>query len=139
MKVLTKQLEIETKGKFDIVNITDLVQENVRLSLIQEGNVTIFVPASTAAIATIEYESGLVKDIQNLCEKLIPSDGTYFHTHRLQDGNGHAQLRSSLMKTSLTVPFRQAKLLLGSWQHIIFIEFDNRPQTRNIITQIIGT
>ncbi len=138
MNVVTNYIEFETRGKFDVLDITDRIYENLRSTLFEEGNVTIFNPGSTAGISTLEYESGLVKDIQKLFEKMIPEGVGYGHDQKWNDGNGHAHLRSTLLKTSLTVPFRQSKLLLGTWQQVIFIEFDNRPRQRRVITQFIG-
>ena len=138
MKVITNFIDLSTKGKFDIIDITEKIHQNLRITVLQEGNVMIFNPGSTAGISTIEFESGLVKDMQDLFERLIPEEGKYHHDEKWHDGNGYAHLRSCLMKTSLTVPFRQAKLLLGTWQQIVFIEFDNRPRQRKIITQFIG-
>jgi len=138
MKVITNYIELTTKGQFDIIDITDKIQQNLRLTLLQEGNVTIFNGGSTAGITTLEYENGLVSDIRTTFEKLIPQEGPYEHDATWHDGNGHAHLRSALLKTSLTVPFRQAKLLLGTWQQIVFLEFDNRQRNRKIITQFIG-
>lgn len=138
MKVITNYIELSTNGKFDIIDISDQVYQNLRLTLLREGNVTIFNPGSTAGISTMEYDASLVSDFQKTFDKLIPEDGDYEHDKKWHDGNGHAHLRSSLLKTSLTVPFRQSKLLLGTLQQIVYIEFDNRPRQRKIITQFIG-
>jgi len=138
MKVTTNHIEFSTNGKFDIIDITDDVHQNLRLSLLREGNVTIFNPGSTAGISTMEFDSSLISDFQKTFEKLIPENDDYEHDKKWHDKNGHAHLRSSLLKTSLTVPFRQSKLLLGTLQQIVFIEFDNRPRQRKIITQFIG-
>jgi len=138
MKVITNFIDLSTKGKFDIIDITDKIHQNLRITLLQEGNVTIFNPGSTAGISTLEFESGLIKDLKILFERLIPEGENYYHDEKWHDSNGYAHLRSCLLKTSLSVPFRQAKLLLGTWQQIVFIEFDNRPRQRKIITQFIG-
>lgn len=138
MKIITNYIELSTNGKFDIIDISDQVHQNLHVSLLREGNVTIFNPSSTAGISTMEYDESLVKDFQKTFERLIPEANEYEHDKKWNDGNGHAHLRSSLLKTSLTVPFRQSKLLLGTLQQIVFIEFDNRPRQRKIITQFIG-
>jgi len=138
MKIITNYIELSTNGKFDIIDISDQVHQNLRLTLLREGNVTIFHPGSTAGISTMEYDASLVSDFQKTFEKLIPEGDEYEHDKKWHDGNGHAHLRSSLLKTSLTVPFRQSKLLLGTLQQIVFIEFDNRPRQRKIITQFVG-
>ncbi len=138
MKVITSYIELETQGKFDIVDITGLVQENLSSSLLEEGSVTIFNIGSTAGITTVEYEDGLIKDIKDCFEKLIPSDQRYEHDDRWHDGNGYSHIRSTLMKTSLSVPFVKSQLILGTWQQIIFIEFDDKPRRRKIVTQYIG-
>ncbi len=138
MKIITNYIDLVTSGEFDVIDITDKIQQNLRLSLLQEGNVTIFIAGSTAGITTLEYESGLVKDIKGVFERLIPENEAYSHNETRHDANAFAHLRSSLLKTSLSVPFKQSKMLLGTWQQIIFIEFDNRQRQRKIITQFIG-
>jgi secondary thiamine-phosphate synthase enzyme len=138
MKVITNYIEFSTNGKFDIIDITDQVHQNLRLTLLREGNVTIFNPGSTAGVSTMEFDSSLILDLQRTFEKIIPESDEYEHDKKWHDGNGHTHLRSSLLKTSLVVPFRQSKLLLGTLQQIVFIEFDNRPRQRKIITQFIG-
>ena len=138
MKVITNHIDLSTKGNGDVIDITDKVAESLRVTLLQEGNVTIFIPGSTAGISTLEHESGLVRDIRNVFDRLIPEGDTYHHNEKWHDGNGHAHIRSALVKTSLVVPFKQANLLLGTWQQIVFIEFDNRPRQRKVIVQFIG-
>ncbi len=139
MKVITNYIELSTDGKFDILDITDQVLQNLRLTLFREGNVTVFNPGATAGISTMEYDASLVSDFQKTFEKLVPDSEQFEHDSKWQKDNGHAYLRSLLMKSSLTVPFRQSKLLLGTLQKIVFVEFDNRPRQRKIITQFIGT
>ncbi|MBU1862789.1 MAG: secondary thiamine-phosphate synthase enzyme YjbQ [Candidatus Omnitrophica bacterium] len=138
MKIITNYIELSTNGKCDIIDVTEEIQQNLRVTLLEEGNVTIFNPGSTAGITTVEYEDGLVTDIQRVFERLVPEKDPYAHDEAWHDGNGHGHIRSSLLGTSLVVPFRQAKLLLGTWQQIVFIDFDNRPRTRKIVTQFIG-
>ncbi|MCX8057048.1 MAG: secondary thiamine-phosphate synthase enzyme YjbQ [Ignavibacteria bacterium] len=138
MKVLTEKIEINTRGKTDIIDITHKVQEVISRSGIKEGNALVFAVGSTAGITTIEYEPGLLKDLPELFEKLIPSSKTYHHDSTWGDGNGYAHLRASMLGASLQIPFSRGELLLGTWQQIVFIDFDNRPRQRRIIVQLIG-
>jgi secondary thiamine-phosphate synthase enzyme len=107
-------------------------------SKIKSGTVTAFVPGSTGGITTIEYEPGLIEDLPELMEKLVPSDRDYAHDKTWHDGNGFSHLRSALIGTDLTVPFNSGKMLLGTWQQVVFLDFDNRPRERDIILQIMG-
>lgn len=138
MKILTQHIEIETQGNFDVVDITETAQDKLRSSLLQEGMVTIFNPSSTGGFATIEHEECLKEDIEKIFKNLIPDNHDYGHDKRWHDGNGHAHWRSSFLKTSLTVPFSHGLLLLGVWQQIVFVEFDNRPRKRKIVLQFMG-
>lgn len=138
MKIETHSFTITTKGFNDIKDITDEIEGIIFKNSFTEGNALIFVSGSTAGITTIEHEPGLLKDYPQLMENLIPSKKSYNHDNTWHDGNGYAHLRSALQGTSLTVPFKDKKLLLGTWQQIILIDFDNRPRTRNIIVQLIG-
>jgi secondary thiamine-phosphate synthase enzyme len=136
--VITKQGSIRTKGEGDILDITSTVTEAVTESKLMNGIVTIFVPGSTGAITTIEYEPGLLKDFPNMLARLAPKNLMYEHEKRWRDGNGHSHVRASLIGPSLTIPFTQRRLTLGTWQQIIFIELDVRNRSRNLIFQIIG-
>lgn len=138
MEVQTLYLELGTSGHTEIVDITNKVETNLKKTGLREGNVTVFVPGSTAALTTVEYEPGLVRDLKELFEKVVPEKGSYFHEEAWHDGNGYAHVRSSLLKPSLTIPFSEGKLLLGSWQQIVFIDFDNRSRKRRIVTQYLG-
>ena len=102
------------------------------------GSVTIFCPSSTSALTTIEYEPGVVKDLQHLFDEIIPPGKAYQHEAAWHDGNGHSHLRAALLGPSLTVPFVNQHLMLGTWQQIIYIDFDNRPRKRELVLQIIG-
>jgi secondary thiamine-phosphate synthase enzyme len=99
---------------------------------------TVFVPGSTAGITNIEYEPGLLKDLPDFLEKILPSNQSYEHDNTWHDGNGYAHLRSALLKPSMTIPFADGKLLLGTWQQIILLDFDNRPRQRTVVIQLIG-
>ncbi|MGQ9798861.1 MAG: secondary thiamine-phosphate synthase enzyme YjbQ [Ignavibacterium sp.] len=129
---------VKTKGNCDIVDITDEVEKIVRENHFTEGSALIFVSGSTAAITTIEYEPGLLKDYPKLFEKLIPENESYHHNFTWHDGNGHSHLRASLQKSSFTVPFKNLKLLLGTWQQLILVDFDNRSRNREVIVQLTG-
>jgi secondary thiamine-phosphate synthase enzyme len=138
MKILTEKLTVNTKGNCDIVNITDEVQAFISKQNMREGNVTVFAVGSTASISTVEYEPGLRKDIPQILDKLIPSKQKYFHNDTWGDNNGHAHIRSTLFGCSQTIPFTNGELLLGTWQQIILLDFDDRPRVRKIVLQIIG-
>ena len=137
MSVISKSLSLSTKGNVDVVNITPDVADILQNVKIKDGIVTISVVGSTGAMTTIEYEPGLVKDIKDILDQIIPA-GNYHHDQAWGDGNGHSHLRSSLIGPSLTIPFNNRKMILGTWQQIVFIDLDNRPRQREIILQIIG-
>jgi len=134
----TKYVALSTRGDGDIHDITMLVQRVVTESRLRAGVVTVFVPGSTAAVTTVEYESGLVKDLQEAFQRLFPRGSPYHHDSRWGDGNGYAHVRASFLGPSLTVPFDDGRLLLGTWQQIIFADFDNRPRQRQIVIQVLG-
>jgi len=138
MEVKTLSFNVKTKGFNDILDITDEVQSLISDSGFSEGSALVFVVGSTAGISTIEFEPGLMKDYPELMEKIIPSNKSYHHDDTWHDGNGYAHLRASLQGASFTVPFSAKQLLLGTWQQIILIDFDNRQRTRNIIVQLTG-
>ena len=138
MKVHTKRLTEKTQGHCDIIDITAKVQEQVQKEKIKRGLATLFVSGSTAALTTIEFEPGLVQDLKELLEKLIPSNKKYHHDDRWGDDNGFSHLRASLFGPSLQVPIDSGRLLLGTWQQIILVDFDNRPRTREVMVQIMG-
>jgi secondary thiamine-phosphate synthase enzyme len=138
MEILTDSFVVNSKGNTDVIDITGSVQAKVNSSSFIEGNVLVFVGGSTAGITTIEYEPGLKKDYPKFFEKIIPSDITYDHDQTWHDGNGHSHIRASLQGASFTVPFSNGNLLLGTWQQIVLVDFDNRSRRRNIVVQIIG-
>ncbi len=138
MKIKTENLSVETKGYNGIVDITGEVQRIVSQSGMKEGNALVFAIGSTVGITTIEYEPGLLKDYPDFLEKIVPSSSKYHHDETWHDGNGYAHVRSSLQGTSFTVPFSDSNLLLGTWQQIILVNFDNRTRKRNIVVQLIG-
>jgi len=137
VQIITEKITLKTKGNCDVVNVTGEVQSLIRKHKLTEGNVTVFVVGSTASISTIEFEPGLKKDLPELLDKLIPQS-SYHHDNTWGDHNGHAHLRSTLFGCSQTIPFIKGDLMLGTWQQIILIDFDDRPRTRNIIIQLVG-
>lgn len=136
--VITKTLQLHTKGNCDIIDITTQVKQGVTESGIDNGTVTIFVPGSTAGVTTIEFESGLMADFQSMWERNVPRNIAYDHDRRWGDGNGHSHVRASLLGASLVVPFSNRKLTLGTWQQIILADFDNRSRSRQLILQVMG-
>lgn len=136
--VKTEELRFKTSGPGDIVDMTADIAKAVKQSGITSGTVTVFAPGSTTGITTIEYEPGLLRDIPELMEKLIPSDRAYHHDETWHDGNGFSHLRSAVVGSDMTVPFVGGKLLLGTWQQVVFLEFDNRARDRHVILQIMG-
>ena len=134
----THTFRVKSKGDCDIIDITDQVQDIVRKNDFDEGNALVFVGGSTAGITTIEYEPGLIKDYPKFFERIAPKNIDYNHDNTWHDGNGHAHVRASLQGASFTVPFKNSTLLLGTWQQIIFVDFDNKARNREIIVQITG-
>lgn len=130
-------VKISTKGFGDTIDITANVQKVITNSDIKNGLVTIFCPGSTGTITTIEFEPGVIRDLQRALEKIAPSDIRYEHDLRWGDGNGFSHVRAALMKPTLSIPLINGKLTVGTWQQIVFIDFDNTNRTRNIIVQII--
>jgi secondary thiamine-phosphate synthase enzyme len=138
MKVINERISLDTKGNPDLLNITGKITELIRASGLKKGNATIFVIGSTAAITTFEYEPGMIQDIQDLYDKLIPKNKHYAHDDTWGDANGFSHLRAALQGPSLTIPFDNGRPLLGTWQQVVLAEFDNRPRKREIVVQIIG-
>jgi len=138
MKVQTKKLVEKTQGFCDIIDITAKVQAEIQKEKIRDGLATVFVSGSTAGLTTIEYESGLVKDLKEVLEKLIPSNQKYHHDDRWGDDNGFSHLRASLFGPSLQIPIEGGRLMLGTWQQVVLIDFDNRPRTREVLIQLMG-
>lgn len=138
MDFLTGKIQFNTNGNSDIKDLTADVEKILAEYGYSEGNVLLFVPGSTAALTTIEFEPGLLKDYPEFMEKLIPSGKIYHHDMTWHDGNGHSHLRAALQGPSLHIPFIKGKLTLGTWQQVIFIDFDTRPRERTVVYQIIG-
>ncbi len=136
--VITKELHLHTQGYTDVQDITTQVTQAVYDSGVKAGIVTLFCPGSTGGLTTIEYEGGVVADLQQILNEIAPPDRDYRHHQQWGDDNGSAHLRAALIGPSLTVPFVERQLTLGMWQQIVFLDFDTRPRTRKIVVQIIG-
>jgi len=136
--IYSETISLKTKGFSDIIDMTRHVVTVIERSGIENGLVTVFCPGSTGAVTTIEYESGVLRDLQKALEKIAPSDIPYEHDKRWGDGNGFSHVRAALMKPGLSIPLVSGRLILGTWQQIIFIDFDNRRRERNIFVHIIG-
>ena len=136
--IFSETVSLSTKGFSDILDITHHVDAVIGRSRIENGLVTVFCPGSTGAVTTIEYESGVLRDLQKTIEKAIPSNIPYEHDKRWGDGNGFSHVRAALMKPSLTIPLIKGRLTLGTWQQIVFVDFDNRRRDRNLIVQVMG-
>jgi secondary thiamine-phosphate synthase enzyme len=138
MKIITESIQLDAKADMDLIDITGKIEEKLSSAGLKEGNVTVFTKSSTSAIITMEYEPGLLKDIPEALERLFPSDKRYAHDSTWGDGNGFSHVRASFLSPSLTVPFRNGKLLLGTWQHVVFLHLDNKPRNREIFLQFVG-
>ena len=138
MKIATSKLHFDTTGQTDIIDISHEVQERVLQSGVQDGNMILFISGSTAALTTIEFESGVVNDLRKAIERIAPIDILYEHDKRWGDGNGYSHVRAALLGPSLSIPIRRGKLLLGTWQQIVCLDFDNRPRRRSVTVQIMG-
>ncbi len=138
MTVLNFSISLVSQGQGDSHDITPLVQERLDQSELQSGTLTVFTSSSTSSITTIEFESGALADFQRLFNELADPQRHYEHNARWGDGNGHSHVRAALLGPSLSIPFIARKLTLGTWQQIVFIDFDNRPRQRELIVQIIG-
>ncbi len=138
MAVKSERLVLDTRGNNDTRDITIMVADAVERTGLRSGIVTISVPGSTGGLTTIEYEDGVVQDLDDLLERIVPSGAEYNHDLKWGDGNGHSHVRAALIGPSLTVPFNGGSLLLGTWQQIVFIDFDNRSRRREIVVQVIG-
>ena len=138
MPVCTYREQVKTRGQSEVMDITSLAGRALQKSGLKNGVLHVFVPGSTAAVTTIEFESGVIRDLRAAIERLVPETISYEHDRRWGDGNGYSHVRAALMKPGLSVPFQDSGLLLGTWQQLVLIDFDNRPRTREIIFQILG-
>ncbi|MEM2049510.1 MAG: secondary thiamine-phosphate synthase enzyme YjbQ [Thermoproteota archaeon] len=136
--VVETELGIRTRGELDIVDITGEIEKIVSKTGIKNGIANVFVPGSTGAVTTIEYEPGLLKDLPNALERIAPRDAEYEHEKTWHDGNGHSHVRASVIGPSITIPIRDGALRLGAWQQVVFIELDVRPRTRRLVVTCLG-
>jgi secondary thiamine-phosphate synthase enzyme len=134
----SETISLSTKGFSDILDITPHVEAVIDRSGIKNGLVTVFCPGSTGTVTTIEYESGVLRDLQKAIDRIAPSNISYEHDKRWGDGNGFSHVRAALMKPSLTIPLIKGRLTLGTWQQIVFIDFDNRRRERGLLVHILG-
>jgi secondary thiamine-phosphate synthase enzyme len=138
MPVFTHREKIKTNGECDVKDITALAEKALRSSKLRNGILNVFVPGSTAGVTAIEFESGVVQDLKAAIERLAPTSIHYEHDKRWGDGNGYSHVRAALIKPGLAIPFQEGHLILGTWQQLILIDFDNRPRTRELIFQLAG-
>jgi len=131
-------INLKSKGETQIMDITQDVEKVLLLSNMKKGVLTLFVPGSTGGLTTIEYESGVVSDLRDAFERIAPRRGSYAHNSRWGDGNGFSHVRASMLGPSMSIPFSGGRMTLGTWQQIVFIDFDNRPRSRELIVQIVG-
>lgn len=138
MAVKTFSLFLNTRGDADIHDITDAIALQVAESGLKNGTATVFCPSATSGLTTIEFESGALRDLRRLFDEIAPQNREYAHNARWQDGNGHSHIRAALLGPSLTIPFVNGVLTLGTWQQVIYVDFDNRPRKRELVLQVIG-
>ncbi|MDW0155961.1 MAG: secondary thiamine-phosphate synthase enzyme YjbQ [Nitrososphaeraceae archaeon] len=138
MKVVSDTIKLQTEGEGDMIDMTSQLSNIVKESKIKNGTVTIFVLGSTAAVTTIEYESGLIHDFPVMLSRIVPKGIEYEHDNTWHDGNGHSHVRSSLIGPSITIPIIHGKLTLGTWQQVVLLEMDTRSRNRTVILQIMG-
>ncbi len=138
MKLHRKTLEVKSSSGTDIVDLTREVLAAVKESGVKDGQILVFVPGSTGSVTTIEYESGVIQDLKEAIERLLPEGITYLHDKKWGDGNGYSHVRAALMKPSLTIPLVEGRPLLGTWQQVVLLDFDNRPRNRRVFLQVMG-
>jgi secondary thiamine-phosphate synthase enzyme len=138
MTVITQTIFLNTTGNTDVQDITNQLADIVARNELVSGIVTVFCPSATSALTTIEYESGAISDLRRLFEEIIPQQREYAHNERWHDGNGHSHIRAAFLGPSLTIPFVDRKLTLGTWQQVIYVDFDVRPRQRQLVVQLIG-
>ena len=136
--ILSEHIQFRTQGNGQVLDITGQVDRKLRESGLKSGIVTLFTPSSTSGLTTTEFESGAIYDLQQLFDRIVPPDAEYRHNLRWGDGNGHSHARHALLGPSLTIPFADGRMTLGTWQQIVFADFDNRARSRTVIVQIMG-
>ncbi len=138
MSVITRYVELSTRGDAQMLQITEFIAKAVAESGLSDGTVTIFCPSATSAVTTIEYEDGCLSDFERLFDELADPARHYDHNARWGDGNGHSHVRAALLGPSLTIPFINGIMTLGTWQEIMYVDFDNRSRQRRLVAQIMG-
>jgi len=138
LTIATGKVSLRTAAKDEVIDVTGRVQDIVSRSKVGNGLACVFVVGSTAAVTTVEHEPGLVADMHDAMDRLYPKDVDYEHHQRWGDGNGHSHIRASFVGPSLTVPVVDGRLMLGTWQQIVFMEFDNKPRSRELAVQVVG-
>jgi secondary thiamine-phosphate synthase enzyme len=136
--IKTASIELRTQGNGQILDITREVAQAIQESALESGIVTVFCPSATSGVTTIEFESGAVKDLQRLFDEIVDPNREYLHNLRWGDGNGHSHVRAALLGPSLTVPFLNGQMTLGTWQQIVYVDFDNRSRQRSLVVQMMG-
>ena len=138
MKIILEEFSMETKGEGDMIDITEILSNVLNKVGLRNGLLTSFIPGSTAALTTIEYEPGLKTDFPSAMNRLIPRDIPYEHNKTWHDGNGHSHVKASIIGPSLIIPFRDGRLLLGTWQQVVLLEMDTRSRSRLLVIQVMG-
>jgi secondary thiamine-phosphate synthase enzyme len=136
--VQAAELRFSTEGDGDVVDLTDGVQSVVSQAGVDEGAVSVFVPGSTAAVTAMEYEPGGVHDLRSILDRLIPREGAYEHNRLNADTNSHAHIRAAIVGPSETVPVREGRLVLGTWQQLVLVDFDDRPRERTVVVHVLS-
>jgi secondary thiamine-phosphate synthase enzyme len=131
-------ITLSTSGNADIHDITEQISNAVAKSAMKDGTATVFCPSSTSAVTTIEYEGGALSDLKRLFDEIVPAGRDYAHDARWHDGNGHSHVRAALLGPSISIPFVNGRLTLGTWQQVIYVDFDNRPRRRELVLQLVG-
>lgn len=138
MAVYQDEIQLETEGHTDVLDITEDVHSCVERSEVEKGIICVWNPGSTGSLTTVEYESGCISDLQEMFERIAPEDQYYKHEEKWQDGNGHSHMRASLLGPSISIPIRNGTAVHGTWQQVIFVDFDNKPRDRELLVQIVG-
>ena len=134
----TRRVSLQTRGDTDIHDVTDEIARAIGATGLVHGRVLVFVPGATGGLTTVEYEPGLLRDLPEAFERWAPKGQRYHHDDTWHDGNGHSHVRASLLGPSLVIPVEGGRMTLGTWQQIIFIDFDNRPRRRELVVQVMG-
>jgi secondary thiamine-phosphate synthase enzyme len=138
MAVKTATITLNTRGNTDICDLTSELERLLAESGLTSGTLTVFCPSSTSGLTTVEFEPGAVADMKRMFEELLPSQREYAHNATWHDGNGHSHMRASLLGPSLTIPFVSKTLTLGTWQQVVYLDFDIRPRRRELVVQMVG-